>query len=84
VHGGVTAPGYCSVRKWLKPKIFCQTVRRALNMAIGVSKNPCFHSDFKNVYLILVKSAPKNVLARKFIFLGALLTEVKFLFLRSV
>jgi hypothetical protein len=33
------------------------------NMANGVSKNPSFYNDFKNVNLILVKNAPKKVLA---------------------
>ncbi len=35
------------------------------NMANGVSKNPCFHIDFKNVNSILVKSVPKKSLAKK-------------------
>ncbi len=36
----------------------------------GVSKNPSFHTDFKNVHMTLVKSAPKKVLPKKPIFLG--------------
>ncbi len=35
-----------------------------------VSKNPSFHTDFKNVYLTLVKSAPKISFAQKYDFLG--------------
>jgi hypothetical protein len=31
-------------------------------MANGASKIPSFHTDFKNVNLILVKSAPQKVL----------------------
>jgi hypothetical protein len=34
----------------------------------GVSKNPPFHTDFKNVHMTLVKSAPKKSLAKKTIF----------------
>jgi hypothetical protein len=34
-------------------------------MANGITKNPSFHTDFKNVNLILVKSAPKKVFAKK-------------------
>ncbi len=34
-------------------------------MANGVSKNPSHHTDVKNVNLILVKNAPKKVLAKK-------------------
>jgi len=30
------------------------------NIVNVVSKNLSFHSDFKNVYLMLVKSAPKK------------------------
>jgi hypothetical protein len=31
----------------------------------GASKNPSFRTDFKNVHMTLVKSAPKRVLAKK-------------------
>ncbi len=31
----------------------------------GVSKNPSFHTDFKNVHMTLVKSAPKKSFAQK-------------------
>ncbi len=31
----------------------------------GVSKNPFFHTDFKNVHMTLVKSAPKKILPKK-------------------
>jgi hypothetical protein len=36
----------------------------------GVSKNPTFHTDFKNVHMTLVKSAPKKgyVKKKKFFF----------------
>jgi len=37
----------------------------SLNMANGASQNPPFHTDFENVNLILVKSAPKKVFAEK-------------------
>ncbi len=30
----------------------------------GVSKNPSFHTDFKNVHMTLVKSAPKKSFAQ--------------------
>jgi hypothetical protein len=68
-------------------------------MANGVSKNQSFHSDFKNVYLILVKNAPKKSFIQKTIllievpenwfywaklFVGALFTKVKCIFLKSV
>ncbi len=36
----------------------------------GVSKNPFFHTDFKNVQVTLVKSAPKKSFAQKTDFLG--------------
>ncbi len=32
----------------------------SLNRSNGASKNPSFRSDFKNVYMTLVKSAPKK------------------------
>jgi hypothetical protein len=32
---------------------------------MGVSKNPSFHTDFKNVHMTFVNSAPKKVLAKK-------------------
>ena len=31
----------------------------------GVSKNPSFHTDFKNVHMTLVKSAPKKSFSQK-------------------
>jgi hypothetical protein len=31
----------------------------------GVLKNPSFHTDFKNVHMTLVKSAPKKSFAQK-------------------
>ncbi len=31
----------------------------------GVSKNPSFHTDFKNVHMTFVKSAPKKSLSQK-------------------
>jgi hypothetical protein len=31
----------------------------------GVSKNPSFHTDFKNVQMTFVKSAPKKSFAQK-------------------
>jgi hypothetical protein len=31
----------------------------------GVSKNPFFHTDFKNVHMTLLKSAPKESFAQK-------------------
>jgi hypothetical protein len=31
----------------------------------GVSKNPSFHTDFKNVHMTLVKSAPKKSFGQK-------------------
>ncbi len=34
----------------------------------GLSKNPSFHTDFKNVHMTLVKSAPKKILPKKPIF----------------
>ncbi len=36
----------------------------------GVSKNPTFHTDFKNVHMTLVKSATKKSFAQKTDFLG--------------
>jgi hypothetical protein len=61
----------------------------SLNMANGVSKNPTFHTDFKNVNLIiLIKSAPKQNFSQKTVlpklFVGALFTKVKCIFLKSV
>ncbi len=62
----------------------------------GVSKNPSFPTDFKNVHMTLVKSAPKKILPKKPIFsignivfwlklfLGALFTKVICTFLKSV
>jgi hypothetical protein len=56
----------------------------------GVSKNPFFHTDFKNVHMTLVKSAPKKSVAQKNrffwlkLFLGALFTKVICTFLKSV
>jgi hypothetical protein len=50
-------------------------------MANGVSKDPSFHTDFKNVNFILVKSALKKVFARKIGFLGK--TILGALFTRS-
>jgi hypothetical protein len=52
-------------------------------------KNPSLHSDFKNVYLVPVKSAPEksfsqNSFFRAKLFLGALFTKVKCSFLKSV
>jgi hypothetical protein len=37
----------------------------SLNRSNGASKNPSFPSNIKNVYMTLVKSAPKKVLAKK-------------------
>jgi hypothetical protein len=37
----------------------------SLNRSNGTSKYPSFHTDFKNVHMTLVKSAPKKVLAKK-------------------
>ncbi len=36
----------------------------------GVSKNPSFHTDFKNVHMTLVKSAPEKRFAQNTNFLG--------------
>ncbi len=53
-----------------------------------VLKNPSFHTDFKNVHMTLVKSAPKKSFAQKtdflVFFLGALFTKVICTFLKSV
>jgi hypothetical protein len=60
------------------------------NMANGVSKNPSFHTDFRNVNLIFVKSAPKNVLGKncfvpeKSFFWTNLFLSALFTFLKSV
>ncbi len=62
-------------------------------MANGVSKKPPFQTDFKNVNLILVKSAPKKILSQKTILpienprengWAKLFTNVKCTFLKSV
>ncbi len=37
----------------------------SLNRSNRVSKNPSFHTDFKNIHMILVKSAPKKSIAQK-------------------
>ncbi len=37
----------------------------SLNRSNGVSKNSSFHTDFKNVHITLVKSAPKNSFSPK-------------------
>ncbi len=37
----------------------------SLNMSNGASKNSSFRTDFKNVHLTLVKSAPEKVLTKK-------------------
>ncbi len=37
----------------------------SLNRSNGASKNPSFRTDFKNVHMTLVKSAPKKVLVKK-------------------
>jgi hypothetical protein len=37
----------------------------SLNKSNGVSKNPSFHTDFKNVHMTLVKSAPKKSFSQK-------------------
>ncbi len=61
----------------------------------GVSKNPFFHTDFKNVHMTFVKSVPKKSFAQKTDFsiakivfwlklLGALFTKVICTFLKSV
>ena len=44
----------------------------------GVSKNPSFHTDFKNVHMTFVKSAPKKSLARKTDFLGLSVGKIVF------
>ncbi len=40
----------------------------SLNRSNGVSKNPSFHTDFKNVQMSLVKSASKNFFLPKIYF----------------
>jgi hypothetical protein len=45
-------------------------------MANWGSKNPSFHSDFKKVYLTLVKSALKKVFAKKLFFQLKILLKV--------
>jgi hypothetical protein len=37
----------------------------SLNRSNGASKNPSFPTDFKNVYMTLVKSAPKKFFCQK-------------------
>jgi hypothetical protein len=67
---------------------------------MGYKKNPSFHTDFKNVHMTSVKSAPKKNFAQKTdffrtfsigkivfwlkLFLGALFTKVFCTFLKSV
>jgi hypothetical protein len=36
----------------------------------GVSNNPSFHTDFKNVHMTLVKGAPRKSFAQKTDFFG--------------
>ncbi len=43
----------------------------------GVSTNPSFHTDFKNVHLTFIKSAPKKSFAQKTDFLGLQVSTVK-------
>jgi hypothetical protein len=68
----------------------------SLNRLNRASKNPAFHTDFKNVHMTFVKSAPKKSVSQKNIlpienigfwaklFLGALFTKVICTFLKSV
>ncbi len=71
----------------------------SLNRSNGASKSPSFRNDFKNVHMTLVKSAPKQVFAKKLfyqlkvlkqsvfwatLFLGAIFTKVICTFLKSV
>jgi len=37
----------------------------SLNRSNGASKNPSFRTDFKNVHMTFVKSAPKKSLSQK-------------------
>ncbi len=69
-------------------------------MSIGASKNPSFRTDFKNVNMTLVKSAPKKTFSKKLfyqlkiclkksvfwakLFWGALFTKVIGTFFKSV
>jgi hypothetical protein len=39
----------------------------SLNRSNGASKNPSFRTDFKNVHMTLVKSAPKKSFSQKII-----------------
>jgi len=65
----------------------------SLNRSNGASKNPAFRTDFKNVHMTFVKSAPKKtqlkICPKKIgflgkTFLGALFTKVICTFLKSV
>ncbi len=64
----------------------------SLNRSNGASKNPSFCTDFKNVHMTLVKSAPKKSFSQKNIlpienllkiYLGSLFTKVICTFLKS-
>jgi hypothetical protein len=66
----------------------------SLNRSNGASKNMSVRTDFINVHMTLVKSAPKKVLAKKLLYqlkiclspkkIGALFTKVICTFLKSV
>ncbi len=60
------------------------------SLSLVASKNPSFRTNFKNVHMTLVKSAPKKSFSQKNqffwakLFLGALFTKVMCTFLKSV
>jgi hypothetical protein len=79
--------------------LLCHENFFSLNRSNGISKNRSFRTDFKNVHMTLVKSAPKESFSQKRfyldfsigkiifwlkLFLGALFTKVTCIFLRSV
>ncbi len=84
-----------SILGFLVHKKYTRTLLRDENFfslirSNGVSKNPSFHTDFKNVSMTLVKNAPKKSFAQKPIFfgknlfLGAHFTKVICALLKSV
>jgi hypothetical protein len=54
-----------SQKVFLVPSTVGDEKKFSSNMASGLSQNPLFPTDFKNVNLILVKSAPKKGFSQK-------------------
>ncbi len=52
----------------------------SLSRSNGVSKNPSFHTGFKNVHMTLEKSAPKKCFAQKTDFFRSSFSIAKIVF----